>query len=193
MSYWFQGWFISLQTGYLWLYSTCVTKKRVKRVLLLTWIIGIATSTITSLTVNFNNFDDALEIISQVVDISYLLFIICSYIAMFLRLKSSGASAGITRTFRESRFFVAFLLVSTFIWGPIIMDIGFLSKLTTKSIFLFIEVIVLNCIIISDSVIYMGMDRETLRSFYVKSSVETEQMQQIQQDVLLFKMQDSLL
>ena len=40
------------------------------------------------------------------------------------------------------------------------MDIGFLSKLTTKTIFRFIEVIVLNCIIILDSVIYMGMDRD---------------------------------
>ena len=147
-------------------YRVCVTKKRVKHILLLTWIISIITSTISCLNVDFKLFRHAFVVISPVIDISYLLFFIASYVTMFLHLKSSGAAIGITRTFRESRFFIAIMLGSSFVLYNTVGDLFGLvvekNLLTQDKIPLlyFIAGFTQNLCLIFDSLIYMVMDRD---------------------------------
>ena len=83
---------------------------------------------------------------------------------MFLHLKSSGASIGITRTFRESRFFVAFLLALSFILYYVMFDIVLLIPglkwMGTNQYFALFMEITYNMCFIFDSVIYMSMDKD---------------------------------
>ena len=156
-------------------YPLHVTKRRVKFYIAMSWFMGLLVSVFMILSCKHTgeNTREVLNtfscIIVPCIDGCYIIFTIASYVFIFKRFHTTRTRpastphlqcVGILTTFRQSRFFVALLLISSFVLFAIVPDIVLVVKQTYTGHLRLAFTIITEVTLILDALIYIFLDTD---------------------------------
>ena len=177
-------------------YPLHVTTARVKRLLILTWVSGICMGIIIPLLLKISNnsitdIHIRLLYVESSIEVSYIILTTATYVTIFLRFKVSRRqpsdtracgscgveSIGSWKTFRHSRFYIAVLLIITYILFIITPDI--ISTMKISENFRNAANITTEIAWILDTLTYIYIDKTMKKLFYQKMTVYRSNRQEV--------------
>ena len=157
-------------------YPVYITKNRTVGAIAFSWCVGIVASVMASVLTTFEEMLDYLPYIATPIDICYLVFVTVSWTIIFYHFKrsrrhptalnNSSTVISIGATFRKSKFFVALLLVLSFVLCTIPPDLMVMMKSGQDTACLSIISFYIASTV--DALLYITMDRLTRRMLWRK-------------------------